>query len=213
MRRSARTGFVMRRCTKTAVWACALAVMLGGCGGWGASAPVSTTTVVLEKGGGLTYYLVGDFEKAYYDLSELEAMAEEETAAFNGAVEEGKGTVSVERVELLENDPERVSIVYRFDGGGSFSGFTGSSFFYGTVQEAADLGYRLEGVLRSVEDGNVRTEEELLQNGKKMLIITDVRAVLYFPADVTHLSGGLTLAQDGSVDLSGAEETSYILLK
>lgn len=204
MRRSARTGFVMRRRTKTAVLVCAMAFLLGGCGSVPAS--VGADTIVLEKGGGLTYYLVGDFGKDYYDLSELKTMAEEETAAFNG-------TVSVERVELLENDPQRVSVVYRFDGSGSFSGFTGSSFFYGTVQEAINQGYGLEGVLRSVKDGSVYMQGELLQSGKKMLVITDARAVLYFPAGVTCVSEGLSVAEDGSVDLSGTEETAYILLK
>ncbi len=211
MRRSARTGFVMRRYTKTAVLACVAAVLLGGCGN--APGSVGADTIVLEKGGGLTYYLVGDFGKDYYDLSELGAMAEEEADAFNGTAGEGSGRVSVERVELLENDPERVSVVYRFDGGGSFSGFTGKSFFYGTVQEAINLGYSLEGILESVEDGTVWTWEQILQGGKKMLVITDARAVLCFPSGVTHMSRGLSLAEDGSVDLSDAEETAYILLK
>lgn len=196
------------------ILACVSAVVLAGCGSDPLGA-VDATTLILEKGGGLTYCLVEDFEKEYYDLQELEEMAKKEAADFNSRVDAGgKGVVTVKKVELLQGSPDRISIVYRFEDSRSFTEFTGSSFFYGTVEEAVyRQGYDLKNALISVKDSTVQMEGALMQNGKKTLIATDVKAVFYFPSGVSCLSGGLSLSEDGRVDTSDAEGLVYILLK
>ena len=173
------------------------------------------TSIVIKKGGGVSYCLVEDFSQEYYDLQEFEAMAKQEAAEFN----EGRGTgrkdaVALERVELLRADRGSTPVVYRFDGGDSFSGFTGDSLFYGTVEEAVyKKGFNLQGLLKDVQDGRTRTMGELMQDGKKLLVITDARARLYLPSEVSCLGGGARLLPDGSVDASQAQGTVYILLK
>lgn len=204
----------MRKCGGMLIFVCMAAAMLSGCGTDPLTA-FGATTVVVEKGGGLTYCLVEDFEKEYYDLQELEAMARKEAADFNSRADSGgKDAVTVKKVELLPGDPARVSVVYQFEDSGSFSEFTGSSFFYGTVGEAVYReGYDLQNALISVKDGKVQMAGALLQDGKKMLIVTDVKAVFYFPSGVSCLSGGLSLSEDGRVDATDAEGLVYILLK
>lgn len=196
----------MKRFGRLAAAGVALAALLSGCGQAKVPESVSATTLALDSSGGLTYYLVEEFDKEYYDLAELTAMAREETESFAGT------GVSLEKVERPEEAPNKVSVVYHFEDGDVFSQFTGSSFFFGTVSEALDLGFDPGEGLQSVRDGTLKSRDQLAENGGKRLIITDARALIYCPAGVACLKGA-KLAEDGSVDASEAEEAVWILLK
>lgn len=186
-----------------------LTAVLSGCSPANVPDSVRTTTLEVSRGGGLTYYLVEEFGKEYYDLAELTAMAREETADFAGT---NGGGASLEKVERLGETPDRVSVVYRFENGDCFSRFTGSSFFYGTVSEALALGYDPGEGLCSAEDGAVIDREQLEENGKMRLIITDARVLIYCPWAVAGIRGA-GLGEDGCVDASQAGEPVWILLK
>lgn len=191
---------------------CLAAVLLAGCSQTGEPEVLETTAISVDKNGRMIYYLVGVFDKVYYDLSELTAMATEEAAEFSGAAG-GDPSVKVNRVETLQNDPGKVLIVYEFDGCDSFNRFNGSSFFYGTVDEAVSQGY-LQGItLHSIKDGQTMTEAEIRQEGTKKLIITDESAVIYCPMKAAYLSEGAILKEDGGVDASGVEGKVYILMR
>ncbi|MCM1056735.1 MAG: hypothetical protein NC517_03910 [Firmicutes bacterium] len=198
--------------------ACLLAVALAGCGQTGVQETVDATTISVDRNGGMTYYLVGEFDRDYYSLSELSDMAAEEAERFNGGAGE-KQAVTVDRVEALSEAENRILIVCRFDGYTSFNAFNEQfnkqfgSFFYGTVDEAFEQGYIKDAVLKSIRDESLKTEEQLKQEGSRKLIVTDGKAIIYCPAKVTYLSPGAVLNEDGSVDASAVEETVYILMK
>lgn len=202
----------MKEKVKYAFLSCLLAVLLAGCDQVRVPEVVENTTISVNKKGEMTYYLVGEFDKDYYKLSELSAMATDEAAEFSGNDSENP-KVTVSRVETLQNDATRVLIVYQFDSCLSFSEFNEGSFFYGTVEEADSQGLLEGAALKSVKDGSVKTEEQILQEGAKKLIVTDERAAIYCPAKVTCLSEGAVLNEDGSVDTTAAEETVYILME
>lgn len=207
----------MKRNRRFAVWVCALMVLFSGCGQAGEMKTVESDTISVEKNGRITYYLVGDLDREYYSLSELSVMAEDETARFNQSA--GKdGAAVVDRVEMLPENESRAMIVYQFDGYASFNDFVrkfnkgAGNFFYGTVEEALNLGYS-GAALKNVKDGTLITAEQLKQEGTKKLIITDEKAVIYCAEKAAGLSDGAVLREDGSVDASAAEGTVYILLK
>ncbi len=202
----------MKEKVKFAFLSCLLAVLLAGCGQAGVPEVVETTTISVNKKGEVAYYLVGEFDKDYYKLSELSAMASDEAAEFSGNDSENP-KVTVSRVETLQNDATRVLIVYQFDSCLSFSEFNEGNFFYGTVGEADGKGLMDGAVLKSVKDGSVTTEEQIRQEGAKKLIVTDEKAAIYCPAKVTCLSEGAVLNEDGSVDTTAAETTVYILME
>lgn len=204
----------MKRCRKLAALLGALALALVGCGQQRVPDTVEETAIVVDKNGGVTYHLVGDFEKDYYDLSELAYMASEEAAEYNGMKASGEERpVTVDKVELLPENANRVTIKYLFDGTESFSEFTGNILFYGTAEEAFSRGYRLKTNLKSVKDGTLLTEEQLKQDGGKTVVITNTKAVIYCPSTVAFFSEGVTLREDGSVDATGAEEMVCMILK
>lgn len=198
---------------------CLAAVLLAGCGQTKTPETITDTTVVVNRNGSLTYYMVGEFNKNYYNLEELTAMVQGEAAKFNESRSAGGSAVPVvvESVAYQTAGSNRVVISYRFDGGESFGRFTEEyteeSYFYGTLQEAADKGY-LDGVtLKSTKDGSPISQEQMEKNGSARLIITNVKAQFYCPTQVTWLSGGLSPGEGGSVNTTGVEGLVYIVFK
>lgn len=202
----------MKKNRRFTALACLLAAVLVGCGQTGVQDEVNSTTISVDRNGGMTYYLVGEFDKDYYNLSELSDMAAGEAEEFNKDAGE-KQAVAVDKVEPLQENEHKVLIVYRFDGYASFNEFNKGNFFYGTVEEAFRQGYVKEVQMKSVRDESLKTEEQLRQEGAKKLIVTDEKAVIYCPAKVTYISEGAVLNEDGSVDASSAAGTVYILMK
>ena len=197
----------MKKRVLAAVCICFLLMMLAGCGGAGVPDTVETTTICIDKKGGVTYYLAGAFDREYYQLEELTSMAEKEAAEFCESA--GASAVKVEKVELVPEGGDKFVITYRFDGCEAFEGFNNSGLFYGTVGEAKDAGYAV-GVVLTNEKG-----EELPLNADmdRRVIITDAKALVYCPSKATGVSVGAALKEDGSVDTTAAEGTVIILLK
>lgn len=198
---------------------CLAAAVLAGCGQTKTPETITNTTVVVNRNGSLTYYQVGEFDKNYYNLDELTAMVQEEAAKINASRPDGSPDmpVVVESVNYQTAGSSRVVITYRFDSGESFGRFTEEyteeSYFYGTLQEAADKGYLNEVTLKDTKDGNTVSREQMEKNGSARLIITDVKASFYCPTRVIWLSGGLSTGEGGCVDTTGADGPVYIVFK
>ena len=88
---------------------------LTGCGGTSLPETIEKTTISVNADGEVTAYLVDNFDKDYYSMSELMAMAVEDAAAYNTEAKTGETIpVSVETVEMLENGTD-IRITYHYD--------------------------------------------------------------------------------------------------
>lgn len=198
---------------------CACSLLLAGCGNAKVPDIVSATSISVDKGGQIRLWLVGEFGSTDYDLAELTAKAVEEVSAFNAASGTGDG-ISVEKVEAVQGEAGKVVVIYKFDGWKNCTRFVGNDLFYGTneifygtVGEALEEGYGSGAVMKGTGDGALLSEQQLRQETDKMLIVTDMKANIYCPGKVSHISAGAAVNEDGSIDSSGAEGLVYILLK
>ena len=203
----------MKKCGKLAAGVLFAAVLLSGCGQAVVPKEIMEPTLVIDSDGRVTAYLVGEFDKSYYNLSELTAMAQEEATEFSSASRDGTAPVTLKSVEAAEDGSSRVVLAYQFDGTDSYKGFIGNELFYGTVEEALFRGYIQDVILQSVESEESLVRETLEEQKEKHMIITDAAAVIYCPEKVAYLSAGAVMKEDGSVDASQAPEVVYILLK
>lgn len=209
----------MKKCGRLAAAFLAAAGLCTACGRQEPPDQPRQTTLVIAEDGAVTAYQVGAFDKAYYDLGELETMAREEAAAFGTPGDSSQPPVTVENVEAVQDGgAERVIVTYGFDGTDSYEAFCekwllGEKLFFGTVSEAEQAGYLDNVTLNSVADGSVLSAEALDAAQKRHLIVLEGAAVVYCPSRVTHMSAGALLKEDGSVDSSQAEGPVYILLK
>lgn len=199
---------------RTAGVLCLLMILLSGCGQTELPGG-KETCIFLQKGGSLTYTLVDDFDKEYYNVYELADMAKRETVEFNQRFydEVSGNAVTVEEVKLLEDDSTKVSLQYRFVNGKSFAEFTESTFFYGTVAQAYESGYSLKGKMTSVKGDKTLSDIELKQLSKRSLVITDLRLPIYSAVTPDYVSEGVMVLEDGTIDPSNSQGLVFILLK
>lgn len=203
----------MKRCARLAVVICMCALVLAVCKRvWASDAPEASAISVGRKGQ-ISAWFVEEFAEDYYSLAELTRMAKREAAEYNAGVQ-GKGkAVGVKKVELLPENGGKIAMRYWFDSWESYTDFNEQTLFYGTVGEAAREGFDLDPVLRNVENGSLSAGDQLSRATDKYLIITDVKANICCPREVTHISEEASVNEDGSIDTSGAEGTVYILMK
>ncbi len=203
---------MMRKYGRLAAALCLCIVFLSGCGEAKVPDIVDTPSVAVSKEGEVTVWQVGLFDKADYVLSELQAMATQEAAQFNSA--SGKASaVAVDKVEALEDGSGKVVVAYRFDGWESASGFLQEDFFSGTVAEAVTGGHIAGVAMKSVKDNTPFSEEQLGQTTDGYVVVTDIKANIYCPGKVSHISQGASVNSDGSIDTSGAEGPVCILYR
>lgn len=191
--------------------------LLSACGQAKLPDVVERDSIVIDKDGSITSYIIGDFDKDYYDLSELTVMAREETSEYNE--QNGADFVTARDVELMEDGSPRARAVYDYASYIHYSGFNEENLYYGTVQEAVSEGKAADifsGLIpdlsnvKSVKDQSAADGEKLAD---KHIIMTDADAVVYCPGQVAYLSEGAVLNEDGSVDTAQADGIAIIIMK
>ena len=211
----------MRKRVRLAAWIFLAASILSGCGRAKVPDVITEPALAIDRDGSVTVYLVGEFDKSYYDLSELEAAAQQEAAEYRKSVPNGEKAVTVEGVQAVPDGNGRIVLAYRFDGADSYEGFIkaqeteplGDVLFYGTVRDALSAGYEINMPLAEAQSGETLTPEQIREQSGKHLIVTDASAVIYCPYGVGYLSEGAVLREDGGVDGNAADGVVYILLK
>lgn len=202
----------MKKVSRLAACLCLCAVVLAGCGAPKVPETIMAPTVAVSKEGETAVWLVGDFDKDYYSISELTSMAVEEAADFCAARQNENAAV-VEKVEAMQDGSPRIVVSYRFDSCESCQEFLGNEIFYGTVGEAVQKGYSMDAIMRSISDSTLFTEAQLKEATDKYLVITDIKANIYCPRPVAYISNDALLNEDGSVNPSMVEGPVYILMK
>ena len=192
---------------------CLVMIVISGCGQADETEPPNCTTVEIKDDGAVVYHLAGEFDREYYSLDELTAMAKEEAARFQtaGNTDDSKSQITVEGKEYRTDEKRLAVITYRFDGLESFAEFTGTFWYRGTLKQAMELGYLSETELCSVKDGKAMSREQLKKAEKLPLLITDIHAALTLPHDVAGVSIGVVPGEK-SADTSGVEGKAFILL-
>ncbi len=204
----------MKKCVQLTACLLALLTILGGCGNAEAKPDPSSTTLLLEKDGQITFYLVEDFDKEYYKLSELSDMAKEEASEFNQKNPMTIGSaVTVTNVASLEGETPKALIQYSFAGDEQFTTFTGANLYYGTVGEAWDHGFHVKGTLSNPKGTDKISELELTTMGNYSVFYTDLKYPVYTERKVAYLSPGAMVMSDGGIDLTNVEGTAVIILK
>lgn len=193
-------------------------MILGGCGGPKLPTDFLESSLVIDKEGSVTEYLVSSFEKDFYDVAELERMVKQEAASFNGSLasESGKSPVQVLGVEKLAGMGNQVRVNRVFDKPDTYSKNSGEEFFYGTVASARA---QLEKIGDSQQVKNSKGEprdiSQLLGMPERHMVLTKARMVIYCPFQVEFMSDNLSQREDGGVDTTGIADGEWgiIVLK
>lgn len=204
----------MKKCVQLTAGILTLLMILGGCGNAEAKPDPTSTTILLEKDGQITYYLVEDFDKDYYKLPELADMAKEEASEFNQNNPVSTGSaVTVMDVTSLEGETPKALIQYSFADDDQFKAFTGMNLYYGTVEDAWNHDFHVKGTLSNPKGTDKISELELTTMGTYSVLYTELKFPVYTDRKVAYLSPGAMIMSDGGIDLTNVEGTAIIIMK
>ncbi|MBR1931171.1 MAG: hypothetical protein IJ833_06820 [Lachnospiraceae bacterium] len=203
----------MKKVGRIGVFAC-LALLFAACGQAKLPETVDVTSLAVTDDGEVLSYLVDEFDKDYYSITDLTSMAMEEATEYNESHSDSSDTypVTVNKVEMLSDSEGKVVLSHKFDSTETYARYNDQVLFYGTVGDAILAGYDLSGGVKNVKDGSVINEEQMMQDGGRKVLITDVKAVLYAPGRVAAISDGV-YNENGTVDTAKAQGNVIILLK
>lgn len=190
-------------------------LFFGGCGAAEVPDVIEDTSLIIEKEGAVISHTVGVFDRDYYDLQGLRAMAQEEAAAYNTANQTSTTTpVTVEKVDALPGDGSRVVVTCRYDSGDTYREYSGNSFFYGTVRQAKVDSYDFAAMNQVLFDA--KRKESILSSDltgenleERHLALVSEPAYIYCPYKVAYVSEGASVREDGSVDSTGLEAGDF----
>lgn len=199
-----------------AVLACTLIpVSLSGCGK-AAKLPdtVVNTSLVVDKDGRVTSYLVDTFDKDFYSLDGLKEMVQSEADAFNIAHTDASEDPLVVKAVQSVGEGATVQVVEEFNDTKVYEEYTEKELFYGTRVEALADGISVNLDLVNAEDGTPADQEKLEKAlEKNHLLITNASAYIYCPYQVLYVSEGVVMGEDGYVDASQSDGVVTILMK
>lgn len=189
-------------------------LLLVGCGQTKEPEVITESTISVSDKGVITMTLIGDFDKARYDINELSSKVMQETTNFNSShkTEGEEGTVTVVAVEPAADGSTRVSVTFQFKNARVFKEYNGTDFFYGTVGEAHEAGYDLDIELVDVKENTTIGKKEIYDMGTRHILIMEDKMRLICPKSVLYLSEGATL-EGKTVDASGVEGLTYVIMK
>lgn len=193
----------INKCAKGAA-AILLTALLTACG----EKSPEVTSVSIDKDGAVTNVIYEEFDKDYYDVSELESMVGSEIDSYNSEFISPR--ITLDGVELID-DSAFVKVSMTFKDASDFSSFNEEKVFYGTIEEAIDAGYEVSKGL--VDRGGDALSEDFLDEHKdNHIVITTDKANFITPYKIRYMSKGVVLLSDKEAVLEDTTGESVQLL-
>lgn len=173
--------------------------------------------IVIGKDGKITGTLVNVLDQSYYDSEELKNMIETEIADTNA--KQGADAVTLESYNCDNSGKVKVKLVYADND--AYQAFNNTTFFSGTSVTANEL-YGLKGNFLNVQDGKVTTEDAVVTEDSKVVVVSEnvnvtVPGKIIAVTDNVEITGKKTASvnvekEDESEDES-EEELAYIVYR
>lgn len=119
-----------------------------GLAGCGQDKLPEVSSVSIGKDGGIVQQIVGSFEQDYYDMDSLKALASQRVTEY--CADSGADSVALASVEEKDGS---VLICFNYATDRDYKDFNHRELFVGTLSEAGNQGYGLEGVAFVSADG------------------------------------------------------------
>lgn len=151
-----------------AVWL--IMAVVCGLAGCGQDSAPEICSVSINKDGGISHQIVGSFEQNYYDMDSLEALAADRVAAYCA---DNGDSIALESVEEKDGS---ILIRLNYAADQDYKDFNHRELFVGTLEEAADQGYALEGVAFISADGRPMELGYMEDHDKTKIVIIGTKA-------------------------------------
>lgn len=170
---------------------------------------VKETTLYIEDGK-VTEAIVESDEKDYYNEKELTDWVENVVKDYN---KENSKVLEIEKCEI-EKDKAKVTIVY--PSLQDYSSFNHLKAFEGTIAEAKEAGYELEGEFRSTKGKPSVTYAELEGSKEYHVIVLEIVAApqtVVLEEDVLYVSSNVKADKNQAKIKKETKDLAYIIYK
>lgn len=181
--------------------------MLMGCGT--EEVVIAEPAFEISKKGVISQTMVESFDKDYYSVDELRS-------EFEGAISEFNGSNQGDEAHLEELHAEngKVYVNLRYDSSVAAGSFLNEVIFYGTVNDAYDMGHMLDVSLKSVSDGTVISKAELMDMKKNHIFICQESGLVLLETKILYVSANVEVTGDKSARISSdSDGLAYIVTK
>ncbi len=195
----------MKKCRMLMV-TCALLFMLTACGSL--NKDYDTTTVYIGKDQEVSEYIVEDFDKSYYDTEELKQNMEQTIQEYNqknGASD----LVVLDQYELLD-DSAKLNVRIKYKSAKDYGNIHNCEFFVGTVKEAREAGYVLDG-LHAAEAQSAKTLAPVDQMTEEKVVICEEKMDVEVKGDILYISDNVSLKSSGLATVGESDTYSVIV--
>lgn len=176
--------------------------MLVGC----SSNKGDVTNISIDKNGKVTNAIYEEFGQAYYDLEELSDVALAEISTYNNEYTQEK--VTLESAEIVD-ESGYVKVVMKYESAYDYAHFNHLTLFYGTVKEAVDNGYSIEGL---VDKAGTKFAGDLSEYYDNHVVITSDKSNIRTPYDVAFMTEGVVLNGKKEAVLQDTTADTVVLL-
>jgi hypothetical protein len=167
---------------------------------------VITNTILAKSNGILQVATIEEFNKPYYNLSELEDFVANEIAIYNKAA--GDDKISIEDVKL--NNGKAVMLL-TYSGMDQYANFNdeAAAYFNGGVSE---VGLDLPATLVSAKNGSLASTQEIIANNKLKILVMSEPYEILVDGTVKYYSENATFVDDHKVQ-GAAEGLTIVVFK
>ncbi|MBQ8638823.1 MAG: hypothetical protein IJ468_06615 [Lachnospiraceae bacterium] len=187
-------------------------------------------SIYVHEDGQITAAIIEDFEKDYYDVSELLGLAQNLVQEYNETYyglpyytysqltkEQKKQMLLPISLESVDSSNGKVTLVLKYANGSAFADFNGIDIKAagGTTAYTSQLGsskMALQGSFVSAKDGSALMVEELQKKTDYYLLYLDFATTVYFEHEVQAVSNNVTVVANNAVQ-TAAGQGNYILFK
>ena len=195
----------MKKC-RMLMATCALLLMLTACGSF--NKDYDTTTVYIGKDQEVSEYIVENFDKSYYDTEELKQNMEQTIQEYNqknGASD----LVVLDQYELLD-DSAKLNVRIKYKSAKDYGNIHNCEFFIGTVKEAREAGYVLDG-LHAAEAQSAKTLAPVDQMTEEKVVICEEKMDVEVKGDILYISDNVSLKSSGLATVGESDTYSVIV--
>lgn len=157
---------------------------------------ISATTVYVNNDGSVEATFVEDFSQSYYDMTELQNMANEEVAAFNANAGDEKIVIT-----FYEVNGNIAKLQMTFVDAESYSAYIKEDLFVGTVAEALEAGYDMKYSLMNPDNAEEQIgEHELLTMQDSRIVIAENAVRVRTQSKLQYMSTDAVYIDEYEVD-------------
>ncbi len=198
---------------KISIWVMCAVMCIGlmACGEKEKPTEITENTIIVLSDGTISGICVDIFDKDYYTVEGLQAMAEQEAADYNQA----NGVDSVKFDKIENADDNVVKLYMNYANCYAYEGFNGSTLYVGTIQEAYNAGVDLDVSLYAI-DGSGKTvgKDDLLGMSDKHVMILSETSYVELPGSVMYASNGVSsTSKSNEVKANFDQDLIYIIYK